>query len=174
MSERPVRRKSPSPATKTVRRDGTVSHVRYSRAIAREICHRLAAGEIWFKICNTGRLPSYTTLYDWRRRYPEFAESYAQAREMAADLRADKALVVAEESTQATVQSDRLRVGALQWSAAKGSPRSYGPKAGKSDEIDEGQPRRLIIEVRRFEKVARDDGSVYVRELPKAPAGEDA
>jgi len=169
---RQPRKPTPLPATKTVREDGTVSHVRYSRAVAREICERLAAGEMWFKICNTGRLPSYTTLYDWRRRYPEFAEGYAQAKEMAADLRADKALAVAEESTPASVQSDRLRVGALQWRAAKGAPRQYGARAGEPDETEEGPPRRLIIEVRHFEKVSRPDGSVFVREIPPANAGE--
>ncbi|MFI4965807.1 MAG: hypothetical protein ACHP9T_10605 [Caulobacterales bacterium] len=168
-----TRAPSPLPATKTVRADGTVSHVRYSRAVAQEICERLAAGEVWFKICNTGRLPSYTTLYDWRRRHAEFAEAYAQAKEMAADLRADKALVVAEESTPATVQSDRLRVGALQWRAAKGAPRQYGSRAGEPDEVDEGLPRRLVIEVKHFEKVTRADGTTYVREIPRARPGED-
>jgi len=174
MPKGPSKRKpSPVPQKKIVRADGTVSHVRYSKSIAQEICERLAGGEVWFKICNTGRMPSYATLYDWRRRHPEFAEAYAQAKEMAADLRADKALVVAEESTPATVQSDRLRVGALQWRAAKGSPRQYGPRAGEPDDIDEETPRRLIIEVRHFEKVTRPDGSVYVREIPRARPGEE-
>ena len=154
------------PATKTVRRDGTVTHVRYGKAVAEEICRRIAMGEIWFKICNTGRLPSYTTLYDWLRKKPDFAEGYAQAREMAADLRADRALVVAEESTAATVQSDRLRVGALQWRAAKGAPRRYGSKAGEADRQDAAPLREIVIRVRQFERLIGEDGLAYAREIP--------
>jgi hypothetical protein len=120
---------------------------------------------MWYRICNTGGLPSYDSLYRWLRRYPDFAEAYAQAREMAADLRADRALAVAEDSTPATVTADRLRVSALQWRAAKGAPRRYGPKAGEEDVVDEGGPRRLIIEVRRFERAVRPDGTAFTREI---------
>lgn len=142
---------------------------RYSRAVAEEICQRIAGGEVWFKICNTGGLPSYATLYAWLRKYPDFAEAYAQAREMAADLRADKALVVAEAATPATVQADRLRVTTLQWHAAKAAPRRYGSRAG--DDPNDDSPRTLTIRVRRFEKAFRDDGTAYVREIG-GPDGE--
>jgi hypothetical protein len=152
-----------------VRADGTVTHVRYSKKVAREICLRIAGGEVWHKICNTGRLPSYTTLYTWLRKYPDFAEDFAQAKEMAADLRADKVLVVAEESTAATVQADRLRVGALQWHAAKAAPKRYGSRA---EVMEEGVPRRLIIQVRHFEKAYRPDGTAYTREV--LPDDEEA
>ena len=163
-SSRPPQRR---PANKVVRKDGTVVCARYSKDIADEICRRIAQGEIWFKICNTGRMPSYTLIYSWMRKYPEFAEAYAQAREMAADLRADKVLAVAEDTTPATVQADRLKVGALQWHAGKSAPRRYGARAGVRDDQDEGEarPPRLIIEVRQFEKVRREDGTLYVREI---------
>ena len=157
------------PASKKVRADGTVTHARYSKKLTQEICRRIAGGEVWFRICNTGNLPSYTTLYTWLRKYPDFAEDFAQAREMAADLHADRVLVVAEESTAATVQSDRLKVGALQWHAAKAAPKRYGSRAGE-DVAPEGEPRRLIIEVRRFETAYRPDGTAYTREI--LPGGE--
>jgi hypothetical protein len=141
-----------------------VTCARYSKKLTREICLRIAGGELWHKICNTGRMPSYTTLYDWQRRYPDFAEDFAQAREMAADLRADKVLVVAEEATAATVQRDRLRVAALQWHAAKAAPKRYGSRAG--DDVEhESAPRRIIVEVRRFETAYRPDGTAYTREI---------
>lgn len=157
------------PAGKKVRADGTVTHARYSKKLTREICRRIAGGEVWHRICNTGILPSYTTLYTWRRKYPDFAEDLAQAREMAADRHADQVLVVAEESTAATVQSDRLRVGALQWHAAKAAPKRYGSRAG-DDVVEEGAAQRLIIEIRHFEKAYRPDGTAYTREV--LPEGE--
>jgi len=154
---------------KTPNADGSVTCARYSKKLTRAICLRIAGGEIWHKICNTDGMPSYATLYDWLRKYPDFAEDFAQAKEMAADLRADKVLVVAEEATAATVQRDRLRVAALQWHAGKAAPKRYGSRAG--DDVEhEGEPRRLIIEVRRFETAYRPDGTAYTREI--LPAGE--
>jgi hypothetical protein len=162
-----AKRVQKAPASKTVRRDGTVSCTRYSKAVTQEICLRLAQGELWHKICNTGRMPSYTTLYTWLQKHPDFARDYALAREMAADLRADKVLVVAEEATTATVQRDRLRVGALQWHAAKAAPKRYGAKAEDAKPAD---PQRMIIEVRHFEVAYRPDGTAYTREV--LPEGE--
>jgi hypothetical protein len=168
MPKRTSNSRANGPAGKTVRADGTVVCVRYSQKITNEICERIANGEAWFRIANTGRMPSYTTLYAWQRKHPEFAEALAQAREMAADLRADKALAVAEAATAATVQADRLHVGALQWRAAKAAPRRYGTRSDVHDDAEHAQTQRLIIEVRRFEKVTRPDGSVYVREVRPA------
>lgn len=156
------RRRQPTPAKKTPRADGTCTLIRYTPEIGREICERLAQGERWSKICNTGRLPSYTTFYDWLRRYPELVEYRAQAREMAADLYADQVLDVAEAVTPATASADRVRIGALQWKAAKAAPQTYGRKAE-----DRVEPTKIIVEVRKFEKVTGPDGRTYLREIPK-------
>jgi hypothetical protein len=142
-----------------------VTHIRYCKAVTAKICERIAEGEVWFRICNQDGLPSYGTLYDWLRKHPDFAEAYAQAREMAADRRADQALIVAEESTPATVQSDRLLVNTLQWRAAKGAPKRYGARAEAADDEGARDAPRVIIEVRRFEKALRADGTVYAREI---------
>ena len=160
------------PAGKTVGADGTVSHIRYSKKLARDICERLAQGEIWYKICNSEGLPSYTTFYTWLAKYPDLALDYAQARAMAADLRADKVLVVAEEATTESVQRDRLRVRALQWHAGKAAPKKYGTRAG-DDEAAEGATRRVIIEVRHFEVAYREDGTAYTRQILPDGAGDE-
>jgi terminase small subunit-like protein len=135
---------------------------RYSQALAHRICERLANGEKWHLICNTDGLPSYTTLYTWQRKHPEFAEKLAMAREMAADLQADTALVVAEAATAASVQADRLRVSTLMKHAALAAPHRWGAKA----EAAGSAPRKLTIYIRHFERVVLDDGSVVVREVP--------
>ncbi|RAK60866.1 hypothetical protein DJ021_14125 [Phenylobacterium hankyongense] len=159
------------PAKKQPDANGVRTLIRYSPEVAQEICERLAQGEVWFRICNTGRMPSYGTLYQWRAKHPEFAEAYAQAKEMCADFRADKALVVAEAATAATVSADRLHVSALQWRAAKGAPHLYGAKAEANGAG--GGERRLVIEVRRFERATRPDGTVYVREVLPPPEPDD-
>jgi hypothetical protein len=67
------------------------------------------------------------------KRYPEFAEAYAQAREVAAHARFDQALVVAEDSVPATVQSDRLRVSTLLRHAEALNPDSYDARRKPRD-----------------------------------------
>jgi hypothetical protein len=121
------------PARKAVRRDGSVVHVHYTPKVAAEICERIANGDSWYRICNTGRLPSYRTLYTWRDRYPEFAEALAQAQEVSAHARFEKALAVAEDATAATVQADRLHVGTLKWHAERLAPAIYGPGRGAGE-----------------------------------------
>jgi hypothetical protein len=136
---------------------------RYSQALADRICERLANGEKWHQICNADGLPSYTTLYTWQRKHPEFAERLTMAREMAADLQAATALVVAESATATTVQADRLRVSTLMKHAALAAPHRWGAKA----EAPDSAPRKLTIYIRHFERVTLDDGSVVVREVPR-------
>lgn len=74
-------------ARKPVRRrkDGSRS-VRYSEALAREICERIGRGEIWSRISGTDGMPEYSTLFQWRRK-PEFAEAFALARAAATETR---------------------------------------------------------------------------------------
>lgn len=140
----------------------TRAYVRYSPKIGKAICERLAQGEVWGRICANTQMPSYSTLYDWRDRYPEFADGLARAREMAADFFADRVMEVADTVTSGTASGDRVRVGILQWRAAKAAPHLYGRKAE-----DYAPQRKIIVEVTKFEKAIGPDGQTYLREIPK-------
>jgi hypothetical protein len=157
------RRKQVAPRKKTPNAKGVCTYVRFSRRIGEEICQRIANGEAWIAICNTGRMPAYATLYAWRDRYPEFRAGLAKARDMAADYKAERALQVAEAATGATVQADRLHVATLMKHAALGAPRRWGARAG----AQEPEGERLVVYVRRFEKVEGPDGTVLVREIKR-------
>jgi hypothetical protein len=161
MAKTPRRRVS-TPAKKTPRNGRIRIYVRYSPKIAREICERIAGGEPWSKICLDETMPSYTSLYGWCDRNPEFAEELTRARVMLADRFADRVLEVAEAATPATASAARVRIGALQWKAAKAAPHLYGRKA--EDRVEQ---RKIIVEVRKFEKVIGPDGRTYLREIPK-------
>lgn len=166
MATKPRRRAS-APAKKLPKRR-RMRIVRYSPKIAREICERIAEGEVWSRICQEEGMPSYSALYGWCERHPEFADALTQARVMAADRYADRVLEVAEGATSATASSDRLRLGALQWRAATFAPHLYGRKAE-----DRVPPRKIIVEVRKFEKVIGPDGQSYLREIPKLGDASD-
>lgn len=142
-------------------------HVRYGPRVTQEICQRLAAGEIWSQIAGTGRLPSVATFHRWRREIPEFAAAVEEARRYAAEARFDAALVVAQASTPATVQSDKLHVATLLAHAERMDPDRFGRGAGS------GEPRVRRIVIRRFERAVREDGTEYVRAIDSVQEQED-
>jgi hypothetical protein len=151
------------------RRAKRTRQIRYSEALAREVCERIARGEVWSRIGGSKGMPDYSTIYYWRGRHPEFAEAYALARAAATEMRADKVLEVAEAATRETVQQDRLHVGSLKWhvSRADGLQKAeHGWKIGAN--------QRLIIEVREFERAWRADGTPYVREVTARPNDGEA
>ncbi len=111
-------------------------------------------------------MPSVSAIHGWKKRVPEFAEALTLAKEMAADTAADELLTVARGTTPATASADRVRIAALQWSAAKAAPHRYGAKA----EAAEPPSRRLVIRVRHFEEVVGPDGRPEIREIPPRDA----
>jgi hypothetical protein len=152
------------PRKKTPDANGQVTHAVYGPEIVEKICTLLAEGHSWRSICNTDGLPAYTTLYAWIARYPEFAKLVAAARRQGADACADRALEVAEQATQATIQRDRLLVGTLMKRAALTAPRRWGGRA-KQKKPAKPEPVEMIFSVRHFERVVGDDGHAFVREL---------
>jgi hypothetical protein len=164
-----------APKKKRIRKDGTYQAVPYSKRVAEQICARISAGEAWLKMANSEGMPSYDALYKWRAKYPEFAEMLAQARETAAELRADMAVLAAEAATKEDVQVARLKVAAYQKFAANPTIRSRGERKLKGVEAEAAveRPRRFIVEVRRWTKVTLPDGKVVLREVfPEGGEGD--
>jgi hypothetical protein len=161
------RRVQNPPRSKTPDEHGQVTHVRYGVVVATNICARLAKGESWNRIANTEGMPSYSAYYNWQKRYPEFAEAVAQAREIGADYCADKALEVAAAATKDTVQQDRLFVQTLMKHAALKAPRTWGGKGERAAKEKTPAPVKVVFYVRHFEKVIGPDGKAFVREIPR-------
>jgi hypothetical protein len=140
------------------RKDGS-RVVRYSEALAREVCERIGRGEAWSRIGGTDGMPEYSTLFYWRRTRPDFAEALALAQAAGNEVRADEVLAVSREATRETIQEDRLHVGSLKWHVARADG-----IAVKSNSWISGK-RRLVIRIREFERAWRADGTPYVREI---------
>ena len=151
-----------APAAKPFEARPRQKKTRYSEKLAIEICERLAAGEVWSRICGHGGMPSQSALYQWENMHPPFAAMLALARVMAADKAADDVVSTARAVTPATATADRVKMGGLQWAAAKGAPHRYGARA---EAAAPARPRRLDIRIRRFEKYTGEDGRLYVREV---------
>ena len=143
--------------------NGRVVYVRYSKRLAEQICERLAAGECWWRLANTAGMPSYRTFHNWQKKHPEFAAAVGEARRIGAEARFEKALAVAEESTPATVQSDKLRVATLLHHAERLDPERFGRGGSAGRGEGGGFVQRIIV--RRFERAVDENGREYVRAI---------
>jgi terminase small subunit-like protein len=113
----------------------------YTEATAVEICRRMVEGESLRTICKSSGMPTFVTIFNWRRAHPEFLEQYARAREDQADALAEEMLDVARSALRAKsseeAQGYRLLVDTLKWCASKCKlkPRSYGDKLTLNAEV---------------------------------------
>ena len=151
---------------RAVRKRRRRSPIFYTQELGEQICERIAAGERWHGMANTHGMPTHSTIYKWAEDHPDFGAAFVLAKRAAADGRADKALDVAEAATKESLGVDRFHVGTLKWTIER-DDKTYGRR---KDEPDLGGKRRLIIEVRQFERAVREDGTAYVREI--LPSGE--
>lgn len=80
----------------------------YTSELADEICERLATGETLRAICRDDHMPSWTTVYEWRKVHAQFSERLALARELGGDAIAEQALEIADTTKlgERTEESD--------------------------------------------------------------------
>ncbi|TAL37370.1 MAG: hypothetical protein EPN98_03545 [Phenylobacterium sp.] len=149
------------PAPKSKRR------VKYGPNVVRLVCEDLASGMTYNEVTQGRGRPSHSSLYEWRRRYPEFAEATDAARAFGAEVCGDRALEVAEQATEETVRKAKLEVDTLVHRAAVLAPERWG---GRGAGLRRAEPIEVVFSVRRFEKVVGPDGRVCVREIK--PEGE--
>ncbi len=105
--------------------------------LAAAICGGLSLGQSLKRVTSGDGMPDPSTVYDWLRKHPEFAEMYTRAKEDASDLMAEEIIEIADsdpgmtpkgETDKGAVDHRRLRVEARKWCAAKLKPRKYGEK----------------------------------------------
>lgn len=135
--------------------------VRWSPALGKEICARLAKGDKWHVMSREAAMPSYSVLYKWMDAKPEFAADVRRAYDMNADRNADEALVIAEATTTQTVSADRLKVSTLLKLAALRAPHRWGSKAAAGETEPQ---RKMKFYIKRFERVVLKDGTTVIRE----------
>lgn len=158
-------------APKTPEGARLLPYQRYSPKLATAILDRLAQGERWHRLCREEGMPSYATLYAWRRRHPAFAEGLELAREAAADLKADLALETAENAPSGA-PGDKLRIDTLLKHAAVDAPHRWGGKTPPPSAEPAGR-LEVVFRARHFERATRPDGTTYIREiLPEGESGQ--
>ena len=110
----------------------------YSDAIGNEIVTRLASGQSLHSICKLEYMPHISTIYDWIKKEPSFAEHYGRAREQAAHTLFDQMIDIADDSSKdllddgsannAAIARARLQIETRARVAGKLAPRVYGER----------------------------------------------
>jgi len=117
----------------------------YTKETADKICHQLSEGISLRTVCLADDMPDKQTVFSWMRKYPEFLDQYARAKEESADAMAEDVLAIADESENdwidkqfgkttvrvidnEAVQRSKLRVDTRKWLMSKMKPKKYGEK----------------------------------------------
>lgn len=117
----------------------------FSQEAADEICAGLMEGLSVRSICKSDTLPSARTVFKWLSLNVEFAQQYARAREVQAEVIFDEMLDIADDSTNdwmerfgkdnkgyefngEAVRRTQMRIDARKWVAGKLKPKKYGDK----------------------------------------------
>lgn len=123
----------------------------YCQEAVSAILERLADGESLRAICAGDDMPAKSTVFKWLSQNKDFADQYARAREIQADVLFDEILEIADNGQNDTYTDDdgnvrtdhdviarsRLRVDSRKWMAGKLRPKVYGDKLslGGADDL---------------------------------------
>lgn len=144
----------------------------FSDELAGEICSRLAEGEHLKAICADKEMPARSSVYEWIRSNPVFADMYARARDLQYAKWAEEILDISddgrndfvERETQAGhveviadhehINRSRLRVDTRKWLLSKLLPKQYGDKSSVELSGPDGGP--IQHDVRMTQAEMRD------------------
>jgi hypothetical protein len=115
----------------------------YSQQLVDEICERIALGETLRSICLDNHIPDRITVLRWLKKYPDFRNQYAQAREDQADTFAEEIIDIGR--TAGDAQLGRLQMDALKWASSKIAPKKYGDKV--EHEVNSTQKLNLTFTI---------------------------
>lgn len=115
---------------------------RYTDAVARTICDRLAAGESLLSISRDPAMPGCSTIMRWVDQKPDFCQAYRRARQHQANTLIDEVLDTARGDLPPADKQARMK--GLSWAAGKLSPVKYGDEAD-APESGEGALFQVVI-----------------------------
>ena len=100
----------------------------YCEETARAVFDRLCAGESLTSICADPTMPSMSTIFYWRRAFPDFAETMRVAREVQAEQFCEMGWALASSADPKTAYLTHVRLAQLRWMAGVMAPKAYRPK----------------------------------------------
>lgn len=104
-------------------------HTLYTPELANELLRRLAGGEPLAEICRDAHMPAVSTVSDWKKAHPDFAERFGTARDEGFD----------------EIAADCLRIANTPLTGETTTTKEWGTEVKKGDMLDH---RKLQIETR--------------------------
>ena len=137
-----VKKRPSHRVTKKAAKKKTGRPTLYSEKLTDKICEEIAAGKSLVAICKQKGMPGYTAVMGWLRKYDEFRERYARAREDQAHTLADEIIEISDEPVKDAVGVARARnrMDSRKWMAAKLLPKKYGERTAHEIGGPEGGP----------------------------------
>jgi hypothetical protein len=114
-----------------------------------DLFRRLCEGESLVAICADPAMPCFSTVYYWRRQFPEFAETMRVAREIQAERFCDLGWAIASGVTPEAAYATEVKLRQLRWTAAVLAPRRYG-RTKPVELDDEGRGGDYVVIIKRY------------------------
>lgn len=128
---------------------------RYVKRSGDIICEQIALGHtLKYAIETLGYLaPSIPQFWKWIDNYPEFREQYERARQLAADVQADKVLELSQEVLEKPRNANAFKVAidVLKWQAEVRNTERYGKRQAIQVKREKLDPAKLRAEIKRLE-----------------------
>jgi hypothetical protein len=119
----------------------------YCEETAHAIFERLCEGESLTAIARDPTMPSLSTIFYWRRRIAEFAETVRVAKEIQAERFCDLGWEMVEAATPETAYLTHVGLTQLRWMTGVMAPRVYRLKPVEPA----GEREKLDVLIRHFE-----------------------
>lgn len=117
----------------------------YTQELADRICEELSMGNSLRTVCKADDFPEIRSVFRWLRKYPEFSQQYARAKEESADALLEETMDISDDGTNDWIESNdpdnpgyringeaiqrsRLRVDVRKWAMSKLKPKKYGDR----------------------------------------------
>lgn len=110
--------------------------IEFTQETANYICEQLSIGRSLISISKDTNVPSYATIYRWRKNNKDFDTSIAHAREIQADYFLDKQIEIADNATVEDYLLRKFQADNLKWVASKLQPKKYGDKVTLGGDSD--------------------------------------
>lgn len=140
----------------------------YTHEMADKICVLISNGIGLRAICRQEGFPGRQTVLDWLNsegeQFAQFRAKYTRAREAQADYLDEEMQDVADSATPEDVQVAKLRVGTMQWRAAKLAPKKYGEKSAVEVTGQVGVTNLFAKQAALREKLADDAKKIEATE----------
>jgi hypothetical protein len=139
------------------------AHSSFTQEKADLICERLAELGSLRKVCEEPGMPKPNAVRRWLVERPEFAESYARAKEAGIDALVEEALHIVDESPPNTPSGStdsgyvawaKERAGFRRWMAERMAPKKYGLK---QDITSGGEPMQAMAPVFNITLTDKDE-----------------